>query len=129
MTKLLFLPIAIVSVLGLAACGSEADTSSDADAATETTDQVSATAAGDGVTIKDSRYDPIEIGISVGESVTWSNTDPFAHTITSAAGSSVEYDSGELGQDATFEQAFDEVGTYEYFCQIHPTMRASVVVS
>ncbi len=33
-----------------------------------------------------------------------------------------------LGNDETFAQTFSRPGTYEYFCGLHPKMRAKVIV-
>ena len=80
------------------------------------------------VTMEQSRYAPDTVEIAPGTEVTFENLDPFAHTVTSAEGSTLEFDSGDLGQDETYVQTFDEAGTYGYFCEIHPTMRAEIVV-
>lgn len=80
------------------------------------------------VIITRSRFEPATIGVTAGQRVRFSNTDPFAHTITSERSSSVPFDSGTLGQNEHFTATFDEAGTYAYFCAIHPTMRAEVVV-
>jgi plastocyanin len=132
-----------VSLLALTACGSDDATSSDPVATpvkpmtTEgadpiTTDDVDATdapGAEASVGLQDSRFDPTDIEISAGDTVTFTNNDSYNHTITSATDSSIEFDSGEIGQDATFEQTFDTAGTSAYFCQIHPTMQGTITVS
>lgn len=71
---------------------------------------------------------PEQIEVEVGEAVEFVNLDPFDHTVTSAEGSPLTFESGDLGQDQVFTQIFDSAGTYSYFCRIHPTMRATVVV-
>jgi hypothetical protein len=60
--------------------------------------------------------------ITKGESITWTHLDTrpaILHSVTSGAPSdtSHEFDSGLLGKDGTFTQAFDEVGTFPYFCK------------
>ena len=107
--------LALAAVL-LAACGDDDDTGAIAP------DE-------DTVTIERSRFAPDPLEVAAGTEVTFENVDPFAHTVTSAEDSPLEFDSAEFGQDETFTQTFDEAGTYAYFCQIHPTMRAEVVVS
>ncbi len=86
-------------------------------------------AAGTGVNIKDSRYDPGEIDVAVGDTVTFTNSDSFAHTVTSKKDQAFEFASGEFADGATFDLTFEEAGTFAYFCEIHPTMRATVNVS
>ncbi len=102
----------------LGACGDGEPTSSDDGGATS-----SAT-----VEIERSRFDPLEVTIGAGGTVDFVNKDPFDHTVTSVDGSVLTYDSGSFGQDATFSQTYDDAGSYDYFCKIHPTMRATVVV-
>lgn len=80
------------------------------------------------VTIERSRFAPEEITVAAGGTVEWVNLDPFDHTVTARDDQAVDFDSGPLGQDETFTQQFEEPGTYRYFCEIHPTMRASVTV-
>lgn len=121
------LSAALVLVAG---CGDDdADTAADpaADTAADpaTDDASSSTAT---VEIEKSRFGPEEVTIDAGGSVEFVNLDAFDHTVTAAEDSSLEFDSGAIGQDETFEQTFDEAGTFDYFCEIHPTMRATVTV-
>jgi plastocyanin len=80
------------------------------------------------VSIAASRFDPRQATVAPGGTITFVNTDPFAHTVTAAEGTTVPFDSGDLGQDAMFVMSFADPGTYDYFCTIHPTMTATVVV-
>jgi plastocyanin len=60
--------------------------------------------------------------------VTWTNNDSAQHTVTQdPAGSG--FASGALTPGSTFENTFDTAGTFEYFCEIHPSMTGTVVVS
>ncbi len=78
--------------------------------------------------IKDSRYDPTDIDVAVGDTVTFKNNDAFAHTVTSKEGQELEFASGNFTDEA-FEFTFEEAGSFAYFCEIHPTMKATVNVS
>ena len=80
------------------------------------------------VEIERSRFSPVELTVESGTVVAFTNLDPFEHTVTAADGSSAEFDSEPFGQDETFTQQFDEPGTHRYFCEIHPTMRGTIVV-
>jgi plastocyanin len=80
------------------------------------------------VDLTNSRFDPSDVVIAAGDIVTFTNNDPYAHTVTSADDSAIEFDSGEIGQAVQFEQTFDVAGTYDFFCRIHPTMRGTVTV-
>jgi plastocyanin len=59
------------------------------------------------------------------DTVSWSNEDPVAHTVTADDGS---FDSGALGESDTFEHTFAAIGVVAYHCNIHPNMHGTVVV-
>jgi Plastocyanin len=80
------------------------------------------------VIIERSRFATPELRVPVGTTVRFENRDEFAHTVTSVDGAPVVFDSGELGEGAEFEITFDQPGTYDYVCEIHPTMRGTVLV-
>jgi YVTN family beta-propeller protein len=69
---------------------------------------------------------PATITVSAGQSITWTNTDPVAHTATSD--DRTTWDSGALSPNATFSATISQPGTYEYHCTIHPFIRGTVVV-
>lgn len=64
--------------------------------------------------------------IAVGQRVVVTNTDSASHTWSAVDGS---FDSGTLGEGDSFEFTFDEPGTFDYLCNIHPTMTGSVTVT
>ncbi len=71
----------------------------------------------------------VEIG--VGGTVTWTNDDTAAHTVTSgtaADGPDGTFDSSIVMAGKTFEHTFDEAGEYDYFCIVHPWMTGKVIV-
>ena len=77
-------------------------------------------------------YLPYEISVSVGDTVTWSNDDSAAHTVTSgiaSEGPDGNFDSSLFMAATTFEHTFDEAGEYPYFCLVHPWMVGTVIVS
>jgi len=74
---------------------------------------------------------PSVVTVDVGETVTWSNVDTAAHTVTSgtaADGPDGIFDSSLFMAGTTFEVTFDEAGTFEYFCMVHPWMAGQVIV-
>ena len=83
--------------------------------------------AGAAVTVVDFAFDPTSLSVPVGETVTWTNEDGAAHTVTSDGQGPL--DSGDIAGGATFEHTFDQPGTYGYVCTIHPTMTGTVEVS
>jgi len=76
-------------------------------------------------------YIPYEVTVAQGATVTWSNDDSAAHTVTSGTpeeGPDGHFDSSLFMAGATFEHTFDEAGTYDYFCMVHPWMQGIVYV-
>ncbi len=74
---------------------------------------------------------PSVVTVGVGETVTWSNVDTAAHTVTSgtaADGPDGVFDSSLFMAGTTFDVTFDEAGTFVYFCMVHPWMAGTVIV-
>ncbi len=70
-------------------------------------------------------FSPAVRTISVGDSVTWTNSDPLAHTVTSDTGI---WNSGPLNQSGSFQRTFTQPGIFGYFCSIHSTMHGAILV-
>jgi plastocyanin len=77
------------------------------------------------VAIKDFDYAPGTITVKKGTTVTWTNEDSVAHTVTGENGGP---DSELLDQGQSYSFTFNEAGTFEYFCKPHPNMVGSVIV-
>ena len=74
---------------------------------------------------------PYEVSINVGDTVTWVNDDTAAHTSTGGSasdGPSGVFDSSLILAGSSFSFTFNEAGTYEYFCMVHPWMAGVVIV-
>jgi len=75
---------------------------------------------------------PYEVSIGVGDELSWYNDDTAAHTVTSGSpsdGPDGMFDSGIFMAETTFSHTFDEAGTFDYFCMVHPWMKGIVQVS
>lgn len=70
---------------------------------------------------------PDVVEVTAGGTVTWVNTTTLPHTVTSTGGP-MDFDE-PLDGAATISITFDEPGSYEYGCTIHPSMSGTVVVS
>jgi plastocyanin len=80
----------------------------------------------------DECYVPYEITVAPGTTVSWINDDSAAHTVTSGtvnAGLTGVFDSGIFQSDSVFEFTFNEAGTFDYFCMVHPWMTGKVIVT
>ncbi|HET9457529.1 MAG TPA: cupredoxin family copper-binding protein [Candidatus Limnocylindrales bacterium] len=84
-----------------------------------------AVAADQAVTIADFAFSPQTVTITVGDTVTWTNSDAVVHTATATDGS---WDTGDLGQGQSGAIIFSTAGTFAYLCTPHPTMTGTVVV-
>ncbi len=78
----------------------------------------------------DSCYTPSKIVIKQGDSVTWVNEDVAFHSVTSGYYDepSEIFDSDYLDPEESFTFIFENVGTYDYFCTLHPWMKGQVIV-
>jgi plastocyanin len=77
-------------------------------------------------------YLPFEINVAIGATVSWINDDSAAHTVTAGSPADVQveiFDSSLLMGGGTWSFTFDEAGSYDYFCMVHPWMTGSVSVN
>lgn len=72
---------------------------------------------------EDFAFYPKEVVIARGGTVTWKQRDYEAHTVTGS-----DFKSPSLSQGQTYSHTFNEVGTYEYRCTLHPDMKGKVIV-
>jgi plastocyanin len=77
------------------------------------------------VHIKNFMFNPMSATIDAGDRVTFVNDDDEAHTATAVDHS---FDSEGLDAHASFQHVFAKPGTYSYFCELHPYMKATIVV-
>jgi plastocyanin len=155
-THLRSVAIASALVVALTACGGTEQTeSADADVAEPTDDEAAdepsdadadessdvgedddAAVDGDAtstdtVEARNINFEPADIEVAVGTTVTWVNADIVNHTVTSGPAGDPDgmfdesLDSG--GDDATV--TFDEAGTFDYYCDLHRSMVGTVTVT
>src|SRR5919112_5216630 len=77
------------------------------------------------VGIGDNFFDPPDVAIEPGSTITWTNNGARPHTVTADDGS---FDSGRLNPGDSYTVAFGGQGTVTYHCEIPPEMRGSVTV-
>lgn len=89
-----------------------------------------APAEGSGITItKSFSFDPQQLSVNRGTSVTWTNTDTTTHTVTSGTpGNQTGKFDQRVEGGKTFTFTFADAGTYEVFCNIHQSMLGMVLV-
>jgi hypothetical protein len=71
-------------------------------------------------------YLPSPLNISPGTTVTWTNNDTMAHTVTSTQGI---FNSGVIQPGQTYSFKFTTPGTYNYFCTIHGAAAMNGIVN
>ena len=75
----------------------------------------------------DMKFNPDDLTINVDDTVTWTNNDGMGHTATSTDGPA-SFDSGNIAAGATWSFTFIEAGTYDYKCNYHSSMTATITV-
>ncbi len=71
-------------------------------------------------------FGPTTLTVRVGTTIIWKNVSSVPHTVTSDDGTT--FDSGNVAVGGTFRFTFTTAGTYSYHCNIHPYMRATIIV-
>jgi plastocyanin len=69
-------------------------------------------------------FEPAELTVKAGTTVTWQNRDDIPHLVVSAG----KFRSKPLDTDDSFSFTFTAAGDYKYFCSLHPHMTGTVKV-
>jgi plastocyanin len=122
-TILIFVLVSFISI-----CGCTGSGPSTSPATTQTLVPGTAT-----VNIQNFAFNPASITITKGTTVTWVNEDTTNHQIVNDAQGSIAqgalFTSDSLPKGASYSFKFDNPGTYSYHCSIHPSMKATVIVT
>ena len=84
------------------------------------------------VTIAGFLFSPDHLRVASGATVTWTNFDDIAHTVTSGvpdAPGDAFPPSGNKTKDQTYQHAFTTPGSFAYFCSNHNGMRGTIEVT
>lgn len=76
------------------------------------------------VEIREYDFWPRDLTVRPGTQVTWINRDSVPHDATSAD----TWGTGLLNNDDSSSISFDEPGSYEYICTVHPDMTGKLTV-
>jgi len=77
------------------------------------------------VTIHNFAFQPARLVVSAGTRIIWTNTDSDPHTVDGTKGL---WSSDALDTGNQFARVFKKVGTFSYYCSIHPYMHGTIVV-
>jgi plastocyanin len=114
--------------LCLVAAGCGGDDSSGGGGNADTKQQAAPTSEGGGaeVSMEGIKFNPSDVTVKVGDTVTWTNNESVGHDVTAddfKSGDPAAMQSGD-----TFQHKFDKAGTFDYVCSVHPGMKGSVEV-
>ncbi|WP_454618012.1 cupredoxin domain-containing protein [Bradyrhizobium cenepequi] len=69
-------------------------------------------------------FQPAQLDVKVGTTVTWTNRDDIPHTVVCAG----KFRSKTMDTDDSFSFTFTAAGDYKYFCSLHPHMTGMIRV-
>ena len=126
--------MAMSALVALAvACGAGSETLPATQTPLPTATAIPTPAGGPGVEVGEDIFDfkLRSLTIAQGSIVRWVNQDPFPHTVTSGTPEepSVLWDSGQIATGGGFARTFEQAGTFQFYCTIHPYMKATVTVA
>jgi plastocyanin len=140
MTKLFALIlVTLAAALGATGCGGDdddggGDGSQNSGQASETDSGGGGGTSGSGaqVSMKNIQFDPSDISVKAGETITFTNDEAVAHDVHKTSGPGKDFASGPAGgmqEGDTFELTLDKPGNYEYVCDVHaPGMAGTITV-
>ncbi len=118
-----FWRVAVVGALAVVACGG----GDDATVSKAPEGAAGDAGAGPAVAIEQFEFQPGEVKVAAGTTVTWTNEDTVAHTVQDEGELFPESD--DLAKGQTFSFTYETPGSYPYICGIHPYMKGTVTVS
>ncbi len=130
--RVLVLLTAIIGMTVLGACSD--DSGSDSVATTAGNAAGANTTSGSGGegprvrrawSLSDLAFNPGELTVAVGETITFTNNDGFVHTFTADNG---EFDSDNVDSGGTFEYTPEAAGEIPFHCKIHTSMTGTITV-
>lgn len=109
--------LAIAAVMGMASITAHAADSAEAAPPPEGAAQVEI--------VDFMRFEPETIEVAAGTTVVWTNYDGSNHKVKIPNGPQ----SPRMHMESTWSYTFEEPGTYDYSCAMHPRMKGTVVVT
>jgi amicyanin len=78
------------------------------------------------------QFEPAEIEVNAGDTITFTNNEAVPHDVHKTSGPGADFKSGPTGgmqEGDTFKLTLDKAGTYEYVCNVHaPGMAGQIMV-
>jgi len=107
---------------------SNMNTTSNSDSSNTNTSTSTSASSTNSVTIQNFAFSPANITVKKGTTVTWTNQDSTAHTVTETDGQTGP-NSDSIDPGKTFTFTYNTAGTFKYHCSIHSEMTGSVTVT
>jgi plastocyanin len=76
------------------------------------------------VTVEAVAFQPADLTVNVGDTVVWTNKDPFPHTATAAGA----FDSKSIAAGGSWRFTARRAGTFPYVCTLHSNMKGTLQV-
>jgi plastocyanin len=124
-TALAVLALAAIPLFGCGSDDEEPASAASTPAATESAPETSKPAAEEtAVKMVDNAFEPKDLTVKVGDTVTWTNDGQLPHTATAEG-----FDSGSIAPGDTYEWTAEKAGTVSYVCTFHPGMEGTITVN
>ena len=120
MRKVITLSLVMVMTLAFGGCNLASQSKDTVNNASPTIDS---SASPNTIVIKDFSFNPTTLTVKKGTTITWINNDSVPHQIKSSS-----FNSSELTKGQSYSFTFSKVGTFDYFCAIHPSMTGKIAV-
>ena len=76
------------------------------------------------VVIDGLKYEPETLTVRRGDTIVWTNNDPFPHTVTAPG----KFDSHDIAANGSWKYVARTAGEYAYICTLHPNMKGTLRV-
>ena len=75
------------------------------------------------VTINNFAFNPGVLTINKGDTVIWTNADAAVHSVVGGP-----LQSKNLAKGESYSYTFSAIGSFDYICSFHPSMKGSIIV-
>lgn len=76
------------------------------------------------VVIDGLKYEPETLTVRRGDTIVWTNKDPFPHTVTALG----KFDSRDIAANGSWKYVARTAGEFAYICTLHPNMKGALRV-
>jgi plastocyanin len=121
--KIALLTLTLAGIIILSGCSSYGTPAKTSLANTPAQTSATAQTQSNAINIQNFAFSPATLTVKKGAVVTWTNNDSVPHQIKSAT-----FNSSSLSKGQTFSFTFNDAGSFDYSCAIHPSMSGKIIV-